>query len=581
MRSPKGRKAWALLAYLVLRDTPPTRRTVAELLFNDAADPLATLRWTLSEIRRSTGWSVEVLGGDPLTLALPEGHSIDLYQLVQWPDQRLDLSSSGTLLGDLTFSALPAFEFWLESQRLQLAGREQTLLRDESLANLASGRHESALSIARRLVELDPLECRNQEALLRALAAAGLVDELRRHLIRCEDLFARELDCALPDTLIQAAVPPTSSSRRSQPVSANAEMRAQLEVGRAAITAGAIERGLEQLRRAAELASESTDPDAEAEALIELGEALTHAAKDRTTEVTSVLHRGMTAAHRGNRHDLASRACSELSYVHVQTGDSIQALYWIEQAQGLADGSDHLLALANGLRGLALHDDARYEQSLAAFGLSVEQATRAERPRQVAWSYSMAARSHMTRGDLASALDLCDQSIEIAQSERWAALLPWPQAQRGEILRRQQKLEEARNQLETAYALSREVNDHCWESVACRSLAAVARDRGQNEAAVVWTTRSLKYQLPYVWIHAHALEGKCDIIGVSNTELHRSTAQELATCAARSGLREFSARAALRLGVLGDDRAGDAAQSLCREIDNPALQKAVDSGTPL
>lgn len=38
LRSPRGHKAWALLAYLLLSEQPPSRRRVAEMLFGDAED---------------------------------------------------------------------------------------------------------------------------------------------------------------------------------------------------------------------------------------------------------------------------------------------------------------------------------------------------------------------------------------------------------------------------------------------------------------------------------------------------------------------------------------------------------------
>ena len=62
---PRGRKAWALLAYLLLADRPPSRRHLAELLFGDADDPLGALRWTLAELRRALG-TRELFGGDPV-----------------------------------------------------------------------------------------------------------------------------------------------------------------------------------------------------------------------------------------------------------------------------------------------------------------------------------------------------------------------------------------------------------------------------------------------------------------------------------------------------------------------------------
>ncbi len=578
---PRGRKAWALIAYLVLSERPPSRRTVAELLFNDANDPLATLRWTLSEIRRAADWSTDEIGGDPLTITLEDEHAVDLIEFVDWPQRRFDSLSGGTLLGSLTFDALPAFEYWLRAQQMKIAQREQTQLRDDVLADLASGRLDEALRSARRLVELDPLECRNQEALLRSLAAAGRGDEARRHLARCEDLFRRELDVPLPPTLQQAAAEPSATRRHTRTVTATAEARARLDSGRAAIAAGATERGLDGLRGAVALAGESGDSDLEAETLLQYGEALAHGAQDRTTEVTATLHRAIAAAQRAERHDLSSRACSELAFVHIQTGDADQSHYWLTKADEQSDGDDHLLAVANGLRGLALSDDAEYDLSLEAFEVSIDQARRAGKQRQSAWSLSMAARTHLLRGDLATALDYVDESIDIARSERWAALLPWPQSQRGEILRRQGHVQQALVQLESAYALAREVGDLCWASVASRSLAAVANDQRDPEAANAWTERSLEHALPYVWVLAHALEGKCDVTRSTNEDTSRSTVHQLVACAGENGLREYSARAALRLADLGDEASGQAAHAFSRSIENPALRRAVDSGHPI
>lgn len=50
---PRGYKAWALLACLLLADSPPTRNHLVGLLFGEADDPLAALRWILSALRRS------------------------------------------------------------------------------------------------------------------------------------------------------------------------------------------------------------------------------------------------------------------------------------------------------------------------------------------------------------------------------------------------------------------------------------------------------------------------------------------------------------------------------------------------
>ncbi len=75
-RQPRGRKAWAVLAYLALQPGGTGRARTAALLFPDAEDPLGALRWNLSELRRTLG--AESVGGDPLRLVLPAGWNCDV-----------------------------------------------------------------------------------------------------------------------------------------------------------------------------------------------------------------------------------------------------------------------------------------------------------------------------------------------------------------------------------------------------------------------------------------------------------------------------------------------------------------------
>jgi organic hydroperoxide reductase OsmC/OhrA len=78
---PRGRKAWALLAYLLLAERPPGRRHLAELLFGDAEDPLGALRWTLAELRRALG-APALFRGDPVATALGPGPRVDVLALL-------------------------------------------------------------------------------------------------------------------------------------------------------------------------------------------------------------------------------------------------------------------------------------------------------------------------------------------------------------------------------------------------------------------------------------------------------------------------------------------------------------------
>src|SRR3954452_7703025 len=51
----RSRKSWAVLAFLLLSERPPTRTQLASLLFTEADDPMRALRWCLAEIRRGLG----------------------------------------------------------------------------------------------------------------------------------------------------------------------------------------------------------------------------------------------------------------------------------------------------------------------------------------------------------------------------------------------------------------------------------------------------------------------------------------------------------------------------------------------
>ena len=104
---PRGRKAWALLAFLLLADRPPGRRQLAELLFGEAADPLGALRWTLAELRRALG-APGLFAGDPVATTLEPGVEVDLQALADQPaDPAPLLGLGGELLEGMSVASSP------------------------------------------------------------------------------------------------------------------------------------------------------------------------------------------------------------------------------------------------------------------------------------------------------------------------------------------------------------------------------------------------------------------------------------------------------------------------------------------
>jgi len=118
---PRGRKPWALLALLLTATGPVPRGRVLELLFPDAEDPQAALRWTLSQVRRAVGPAIRI-EGDPLTCEVAEGTVVDVHDLLAgrapdgWP---LDEATLPLLEG--AEPDVPEFAAWLHGRRHTLA----------------------------------------------------------------------------------------------------------------------------------------------------------------------------------------------------------------------------------------------------------------------------------------------------------------------------------------------------------------------------------------------------------------------------------------------------------------------------
>src|SRR5688572_27933129 len=105
---PRGHKVWGLLAYLVLNDQPISRTRAAALLFPDANDPLAALRWNLHELRRLLGTDGR-LGGDPITMQLGPAALLDVevVRSGSWRQAVLIANPAAELLQGLNFHGCP------------------------------------------------------------------------------------------------------------------------------------------------------------------------------------------------------------------------------------------------------------------------------------------------------------------------------------------------------------------------------------------------------------------------------------------------------------------------------------------
>lgn len=280
---PRGRKAWALLAYLLLCERLATRHELAELLFPDAADPLGALRWNLTQLRRALG-TAAVLQGDPVQLELPVDVVIDI---------RDPGSDGGVLLEGMEFAASPAFDTWLLVTRRRYSGRTEAMLRETALAELAAGRPDRAVELATRLVALDPFNEGHHELLVRGLTCSGDRAGALAQVAACRRLFRGALGCEPSPAVLQATVVGVDGTAA---VGDRVAARGHLEAGEAAVAAGALEHGLICLRQACGEASECGDRVLHARSLVALGTALVHSVRGRDEEGAAVLHEALAIA---------------------------------------------------------------------------------------------------------------------------------------------------------------------------------------------------------------------------------------------------------------------------------------------
>ena len=542
---PRGRKAWALLAFLLLADRPPGRRQLAELLFGEAADPLGALRWTLAELRRALG-APGLFGGDPVAAALGPGVEVDLQALADQPaDPAPLLGLGGELLEGMSVASSPAFESWLVVERHRVAAVVEARLRQAAMTLLASGRAEAAVAYASRALARNPLEEGNHELLVRSLAAAGDRAAALRQVAVGEDTLRRELGVEPSASLRDAAATPAGSPT-GPPVSGRAAVASQLDAGRAAIAAGAVQAGLDSLRRAVADAAACGDPALQSQALVALGGALVHAVRGCDEEGAIALHEALQLAARAGDRATAVTAHRELGLHASDMGDYPAAFGYLEG--------------------------------------SIELARRCGDQHQQAWSLALLARPHLLRDERSQAAAALAGSLQLVHEQRWVAFLPWPEALKGELDLRAGRVEAAGDQFEHAWSLACQLGDPCWESMAARGLGLLNATRGDRRTASAWLAeadaRANRVADRYQWVRAYVLDAMAGF-ALDRGELDeaRRPVASLASLAARGDLRELVVRAQLHRSRLGDPAALASARLLAAGIDNPALTPLLD-GVP-
>jgi DNA-binding SARP family transcriptional activator len=566
---PRGRKTWALLAYLILGRRKASRSSLASLLFADADDPLGALRWNLAQLRRALGPHIE-LAGDPLTLALPDNWHCDVESVLDpAAAEVLDPSAlEGELLEGLSFPECSAFDAWLTVERHHIAAAVQTVIYEEALTALAAGAPQSAAYLAAKVVGLDPFNANFQSVLIKSLIAAGDHARARKHVLQCADNFRRELGVDLPEEIRRALVPEKGRIGPMVPASAST-VRSYLEAATASRAAGAVDRAMDQFRTARELAERTGRNDLRAESLIALAGGLIHSVGARGAAVDALLHESLTFLPKDEVSPLSAAAYRYLGWLSCLRGTPESAIRWLDRAETCAEGLPAEQSKILAARGVTELDTAHYRSGHDALLASEELAVTTGDRRQAAIAMALSGRGYLLQGNLGRAAAVLDKVLDVVSSEHWTAFAPFVETLRGEVFLAEGKLDEATDYIDHATVLANLTGDMMFSASAQAKLHLAL---GDTRLAQHHIHQVQGLSTRWMWARGRLMDTACEVALATQSPEAAVLAAGLTKLASRSGMRELVVRAHSHRGVLGDSAAAEAVPFLAKDIDNPALE---------
>lgn len=476
----RGQKSWAVLARVLLADRPLTRRELSTELFPDAVDPLGSLRWCLAGLRKALG-SSELLVGDPVSCELPPGASVDVLELA---DGRFDLHAVGELLEGVDLQSGPEFTTWLLVARQQVASRVAALLRDEAITAISRGSSARALAVAEVMARRWPYDEGGHILLVKTLVLAGHHDAAVRHVEVVERLFREELGGDPSPALRSAA---RASVAATPPgVSAGAVASTLLESGRAALSAGAVEAGLDCLRRAGAQAEAAGDDALLGRCLFELGTALVHALRGFDDEGCVLLEQSALLARAEGDQPTAVAALRERGYADALAGRRPEAQRHLVLAAEYAADDTALRAGVLGVTAFNLADWGRLEEGLECYRAAIEAARSAGDRRSKAWSLGLGGWAALAARDTALAVSWTRECLSTVREIGWTSFEPWPTAVLAEVRLTEGHDASTVDELERCFAMSCHLDDPCWEGGSGRVLAMHHAHAGEYETALRW-----------------------------------------------------------------------------------------------
>lgn len=507
----RGKKTWGLIARILLADSPVSRRRLAEELFATANDPMGALRWALAQIRRSLG-DPDSFRNDPVEANLGVSLQVDVLHLDQLD---VDLGNiPGQLLEGIDVAWSAEFEVWLSVERWRAASQVEAALRTATMQALATGNGPLAASYACELVARAPLEEGGHVLLVKSLVVSGDLNAARDRVASCEQLFATELGTE-PSPAVSGALR-TESVGRPPGVSYKSSALTLLEAGSSAVDAGAIDAGIECLRRAVADAEASKDEQLYGQCQGALGSALIHGIRGFDDEGSLALHSAVESAVEASDPGTAAKALMELGYVELLAGRRHAATAFLERAGDAAADLPELQSTISSFKGTNLADWGRLDEALILGEQSIELAERSDSQRDRAWAMTFKARTLMGLHRYGDARALLVQALPLAIEEKWLTFRPLIEIFILELDRLQGRESlQIRADLELVFAGCCQLADPCWEGLAARGIGLTYTHEADSATAYRWLNdavdRCTRVTDTWMWVEAWVLECEVDL----------------------------------------------------------------------
>ena len=536
----RGRKPWAIVAYLALEARPVSRDELISLLFADAADPGAALRWNLGQARRLLGEAASLRGQQ---LTLPPAVTVDVTSVVRgrWPGAVALPGLGRELLEGMQFPGCPMFEMWLVGARRRLAAATEAILHEAAVASLAAGKAGEAAGFAVQLVALAPLVDAHHELLIRAYVAAGDENAARRHLETAVRLFRAELGCDPAPPVFLAA---EAARRRARPEPSAARTRALLAAGRTQAAAGSLETALRILNEACREAAAAGDLHLQAVAQFELGAALAGAGSARHQAAELALFTAVELATRAGDRRIAAAAYRHLAAAELFRGGYGRVIAWLDEAERLHDGSDAERVELSAIRGAALLDLGERSRALEEMHRGID-ADPDESHVFLPLLLTHAGRAHMLSGELAPARKRLEHSRQLIAERAWAGLSAAPLSLLGHIAVLEEDLGQAADLLDTAFESACQAGDPCWETWSAHGRARLASARGDTATALTRYADTIDRSNPqrggHLWSRVWALADAAVTARTAGDERAGAWHREALETAQRTGMSDHVA----------------------------------------